>query len=319
MRRETFIKSLLVTLAAPTLLSTGCASVDLKMMIPANPGGGWDGTGYALGKALQEAGVAASVSYENKGGAAGTLGLAQFVNGRKGDANAMMMMGAAMLGGIIISKPPVTLSQATPLARLIIDYNVFVLPAASPLKTMKDVVEKMKRDPGSVKWGGGLRGSTEHIAAAMLASKVGVDAAKINYVPFRGGEEAVAAILGNNITVCGGSLGDFEAHIRSGKMRVIAVTSEARLRGVDVPTLKEQGFDVVIGNWRGVYGAPGITPEQRKALTEMIVKATKTNWWAAYVERNGWLPALMLGAEFEKFVDDEFASLRATMAKAGMI
>jgi putative tricarboxylic transport membrane protein len=153
----------------------------------------------------------------------------------------------------------------------------------------------------------------------MLASKVGVDAAKINYVPFRGGEEAVAAILGNNITVCGGSLGDFEAHIRSGKMRVIAVTSEARLRGVDVPTLKEQGFDVVIGNWRGVYGAPGITPEQRKALTEMIVKATKTNWWAAYVERNGWLPALMLGAEFEKFVDDEFASLRATMAKAGMI
>jgi putative tricarboxylic transport membrane protein len=112
-------------------------------------------------------------------------------------------MGAVMLGGIITGKPPVSLDKVTPIARLTSEYNVFVVPANSPLKTMKDVVDQLKKDPGSVKWGGGSRGSTEHIAAAMLAREVGVDAAKINYVPFRGGGEAVAAILGGNVTVGG--------------------------------------------------------------------------------------------------------------------
>ena len=178
-------------------------------------------------------------------------------------------MGAVMLGGIITGKPPVSLSQATPLARLTSEYNVFVLPAASPLKTMKDVVEQLKKDPGSVKWGGGSRGSTEHIAAAMLAREVGVDPAKINYVAFRGGGEAIAAILGGNVTVGGSGYSEFAEYITTGKMRAIAVTSETRLKGIDVPTLKEQGINVVIGNWRGVYGAGGITPAQRKALTDL--------------------------------------------------
>jgi putative tricarboxylic transport membrane protein len=102
-------------------------------------------------------------------------------------------------------------------------------------------------------------------------------------------------------------------------MRAIAVTSATRLKGVNVPTLKEQGINVEIGNWRGVYGAAGITPEQRKALTEMVVKATKSKAWAEAIEKNNWTPALMVGAEFEDFVDREFATLRATMVKAGMI
>jgi putative tricarboxylic transport membrane protein len=320
MRRDTFLKSIAALAAAGAVpRSVFAAAANLKMMIPANPGGGWDTTGRALGKALQESGAAASVSYDNKGGAAGALGLAQFVNGSKGDPNALMVMGAVMLGGIITGKPPVSLSQATPIARLTSEYNVFVLPAASPLKTMNDVIEQMKKDPGSVKWGGGSRGSTEHIAAAMIARAVGVDPAKINYVAFRGGGEATAAILGGNVTVGGSGYSEFAEYITTGKMRALAVTSDKRLKGVAVPTLKEQGIDVVIGNWRGVYGAPGITAEQRKALTELVVKATKSKAWAESLEKNNWTPALMAGADFDKFVDDEFASLRAVMAKSGMI
>jgi putative tricarboxylic transport membrane protein len=217
MRRDTFLKSLAALAAAGALpLGARAAAANLKMMIPANPGGGWDTTGRALGKALQDAGVATAVSYENKGGAAGAIGLAQFVNAAKGDGNSIMVMGAVMLGGIITGKPPVSVTQATPLARLTSEYNVFVVPAASPLKSMKDVVEQMQKDPGSVKWGGGSRGSTEHIAAAMLAREVGVDAAKINYVPFRGGGEAVAAILGNNVTVGGSGYSEFQQYIEAG-------------------------------------------------------------------------------------------------------
>ena len=319
MRRDTFLKSLAALSAAGLLTHTARAAANVKMMIPANPGGGWDTTGRALGKALQDAGLASAVTFENKGGAAGAIGLAQFVNAAKGDPNALMVMGAVMLGGIITGKPPVSLTQATPIARLTSEYNVFVLPENSPFKTMKDVVEAMKKDPASVKWGGGSRGSTEHIAAAMIAREVGVDAAKINYVPFRGGGEATAAILGGNVTVGGSGYSEFQQYIEAGKMKPIGVTSETRLKGIAIPTLKEQGINVVIGNWRGVYAAPGITAAQRKALTDLVIGATKSKAWAEALEKNNWTPALLSGKPFEDFVDSEFASLRATMVKSGMI
>jgi putative tricarboxylic transport membrane protein len=247
------------------------------------------------------------------------IGLAQFVNAAKGDGNAMMVMGAVMLGGIITGKPPVSVTQVTPVARLTTEYNVFVLPANSPFKSLGEVVEQLKKDPGSVKWGGGSRGSTEHIAAAMIAREAGVDASKINYVPFRCGGEATAAILGGNVTVGGSGYSEFQQYIESGRMKPIGVTSEARLKGIAIPTLKEQGVNVVIGNWRGVYGAAGISEAQRKALADMISKATKHKSWTEALEKNNWTPALLVGKEFEEFVDRDFASLRATMVKAGMV
>ena len=319
MRRDTFLKSLAALAAAGTLPLSAHAAAAIKMMIPANPGGGWDSTGRALGKALLDSGAASSVTYDNKGGAAGAIGLAQFVNSSKGDPNALMVMGAVMLGGIITGKPPVGLDKVTPLARLTSEYNVFVLPANSPFKTRKDVIEQLKKDHGSVKWGGGSRGSTEHIAAAMIAREVGVDPAKINYVAFRGGGEATAAILGGNVTIGGSGYSEFAEYIAAGKMRAVGVTSSARLKGVNVPTLKEQGINVDIGNWRGVYGAPGITAEQRKALIDALSKTFKHKAWQDAMEKNGWTPAWLAGDEFSNFVDSEFASLRATMAKSGMI
>jgi putative tricarboxylic transport membrane protein len=320
MRRDTFLKSLAALAAAGSLpLTASAQAAAIKMMLPANPGGGWDTTGRALGKAMQDAGVASSVTYENKGGAAGAIGLAQFVNGSKGDPNALMVMGAVMLGGIITGKPPVNLSQATPLARLTSEYNVFVLPANSPYKTMADVVAQLKKDPGSIKWGGGSRGSTEHIAAAMIAREVGVDPAKINYVAFRGGGEAISAILGGNVTVGGSGYSEFSEYIAAGKMKPIGVTSGQRLKGVNIPTLKEQGINVEIGNWRGVYGAPGISAEQRKTLIAMLEKAVKSKAWAEAMTKNDWTPAWLAGDAFAQFVDAEFASLRATMVKSGMV
>ena len=319
MRRDQFIKSVLALAAGSSLSLPSLAAASIKMMIPANPGGGWDTTGRALGKALQDAGVASSVTYENKGGAAGIIGLAQYANATKGDGNSLMVMGAVMLGGIITGKPPVSLDKVTPIARLTSEYNVFVVPANSPLKTMKDVVEQLKKDPGSVKWGGGSRGSTEHIAAAMLAREVGVDAAKINYVPFRGGGEAVAAILGGNVTVGGSGYSEFQQYIETGKMRPIAVTSAKRLKGINIPTMIEQGYNIDIGNWRGVYAPAGLTVAQRKDLTDMVLKATKSKSWAESLEKNNWTPAWMTNPAFDDFVDSEFASLRATMVKAGMI
>ncbi len=324
MRRDAFLKSMAAAAAAAALWPHASqAAAALKMMIPANPGGGWDTTGRALGKALVDSGLVSGVSYENKGGAAGALGLAQFVNASKGDPNALMVMGAVMLGGIITSRAPVNqLANCTPIARLTSEYNVFVLPANSPFKTMKDVVEQLKKDPASVKWAGGSRGSTEHIAAAMLAREAGVDASKINYVAFRGGGEATAAILGGNVTVGGSGFSEFAQYIEAGRMRPIGVTSPKRLGGAQsksIPTLKELGFNVEIGNWRGVYGAPGLSAAQRKALTDLVLAAVKTKAWQDSLGKNDWTASVLTGAEFEDFVDRDFAALRAVMVKSGMI
>lgn len=318
MRRSEFLKtlgSLAVCAATPPLAH---AATTLKMLIPANPAGGWDMTGRALGKALLEAKAFDTVQYDNKGGAAGVLGLTQFVNSARGDPHSVMVMGAVMLSGIIGNKPPVELQSCTPIARLTNEYNVFVVPTQSPLRTMKDVVAQLRKDPASVSWGGGSRGSTEHIAASMLARNVGVDPKKVNYVAFRGGGEAVAAILGGHVTVGGSGYSEFAEQIAAGKMRAIAVTSQKRLPGLGIPTMKEQGFDVVLGNWRGLYGAPGLTSAQRASLTEGVVRATKTKAWTDALASNGWSAAPLVGREFDDFVEYEFSSLRAIMYLSGM-
>jgi len=295
------------------------AGDNLKIMIGANPGGGYDQTGRGIGKALQEAGIADAVTYENKGGAGGTIALAQFANASKADGNSMLVVGAIMVGAIVQNKPPMTLANVTPVARLLAEYNVFVVPAASPIKSMKDVVEQMKKDPASVKWGGGSKGSIDHVSVAMIAREAGVDVTKMNYVPFKGGGEAVIAMLGGHVTVGTSGLAELDEFIKSGKLRPIGITSAQRLKGVNVPTLKEQGIDVEIFNWRGVYGAAGITPEQRKKLVDSVAKATKTKAWAETLEKNNWTPSLLTGDEFGKFVDDDHARMRALMVKLGML
>jgi putative tricarboxylic transport membrane protein len=307
-----------VTLAL-AMASSAQAGDNLKIMIGANPGGGYDQTGRGIGKALQEAGVADAVTYENKGGAGGTIALAQFANASKGDGNSMLVVGAIMVGAIVQNKPPVTLSNITPIARLLAEYNVFVVPAASPIKSMKDVADQMKKDPASVKWGGGSKGSVDHVSVAMITRELGVDVAKMNYVPFKGGGEAVIAILGGHVTVGTSGLAELEEFIKAGKLRPIGITSAQRLKGVDVPTLKEQGINVEIGNWRGVYGAAGITPEQRKKLVDGVSKATKTKAWAETLEKNNWTPSLLTGDDFGKFVDEDHARMRALMVKLGML
>jgi putative tricarboxylic transport membrane protein len=184
---------------------------------------------------------------------------------------------------------------------------------------MKDLVELLKKDPGAVKWGGGSRGSVDQISIARIAREAGVDPAKINYLPFQGGGEASAAIVGGYVTVGTSGWSELAPLIRSGKLRALAVTSGERLPGNPTPTLKEQGFDIEVVNWRGVYGAPGITAEQKKALTRAVVAATRQKSWTEAAASNAWSPALLTGTEFEKFVDAEQGRIEASMREVGLI
>ncbi|WP_244258963.1 Bug family tripartite tricarboxylate transporter substrate binding protein [Cupriavidus gilardii] len=287
-----------------------------KFMIGANPGGGWDQAGRTLGAAMVSAGVAKSASYDNRGGAGGTIGLTQFVNSDKGNPNALLVTGAVMVGAIETNKPPVTLKNATPIARLFTDTMVITVPASSPIKSIKDLTAQLKANPGSVSWGGGSKGSIDHILAGLIAKDIGVDPKRINYVPFQGGGEASASVLGGHVTAGIAGVSEFLPFIKSGKMRALAVTSKDRV--ADIPTLKEQGVNVEIYNWRGVYGAPGITPEQRKALIDAVVKATESPSWKQALTKNDWTPFLLTGDEFGKFVDAESARLGAMLRELGV-
>ena len=323
MRRQQFLQ----WLAAAPLASLGgplCASdlpaapAPFRVLIPANAGGGWDLTGRAFGHALVASGIASEVTYENRGGAAGTIGLAQFARGYRADPPALMIMGSVMLGGIITGRPPVSLDRVRPLARLTNEYNVFVLPPQSPYPNMAEVLRQFRKDPGSIKWGGGSRGSTEHIAVHMIAKAMGVPPQRINYVPFRGGGEAAAAVMGGYLTVGGSGFSEFLPHIASQRMRAVAVTSSTRLPGTDAPTLNELGVGVVIGNWRGVCAPAGLGAAEFAALTEAMQAALDSDDWRQAVERHQWLPDPLVGAPFEAFVAQEFESLRDVLLKAGL-
>ena len=306
-----FTALFLALLALPAL-----AQPSLKMMIPANPGGGWDQTGRSLAAAMQSAKLVSSVQFDNKGGAAGIIGLAQFVNSSKGDPNAVMMGGMVMVGGIILGKSAVNLSQVTPIARLTSEWEVIVVPAASPLKTMADLVKALKENPGKVSWGGGSAGGTDHILAGLIARAVGVDATKVNYVPYKGGGEAIAAILGGHVTVGVSGVGEFAEQVKAGKMRALAQSSPTKLDGI--PSLKEQGIDVELGNWRGIFGAPGITPQQRDALVKLVKDATETPSWKATLEKLGWTPVFLGGDDYGKFIEEDIKRVGAIIESLGL-
>src|SRR5690242_659786 len=289
-------------LLAGATLSAG-AQPALKVMIPANPGGGWDQTGRNLVAAMQSAHLVSSAQFDNKGGAAGAIGLTQFVNQSKGDPHALMIGGMVMVGGLYLSKSPLSLDQVTPVARLTSEYEVVVVPASSPIKTMADLVKALKADPGKVSWGGGSAGGTDHILAGLIAKAVGVDPRRVNYVAFKGGGEAVAAIVGGHVTVGVSGLGEFAEQIKGGRMRALAVSGPKGEEGI--ATLKEQGIDVELGNWRGVFGAPGLTSAQREGLVKLVKTATETPAWKATLEKLGWTPVFLGGDEFKKFIAED--------------
>ena len=294
----------LASVAAAALVVAGNAlAIDsIKMLIPANPGGGWDTTGRELAKAMQAGGAVKNVQFDNKGGAAGAIGLAQFVNSSKGDPNAVMMGGMVMIGGLITNKSAVKIDQVTPLARLTSEFEVIVVPASGP-KDLGELIAKFKANPGSVSWGGGSAGGTDHILAGLIAKAVGVDPTKVNYVPFKGGGDTVAAIIGGHVSAGIAGISEFAQHIKSGKMRALAVSSPKTLEGIK--SLKEQGVDVELANWRGIFGAPGITKAQRDELIKAVEAGTKTKEWAEALKKNDWTPYWLAGDEYGAFVVTE--------------
>ncbi|MEA2906234.1 MAG: putative tricarboxylic transport rane protein [Alphaproteobacteria bacterium] len=310
----TMAAGLAVALAAPA-----AAQLELKIMAPAAPGGGWDQTARSMQQAMVAEKIARSVQVTNVAGAGGAIGIAQFVNSAKGDGNQLMVNGFVMVGALLMNKSPVSLDQVTPIAKLTEETQVIVVPANSPIKTAKDLAEAVKKDVAKVTFAGGSAGGVDHIMAALFAGNVGAEASKVNYIPFSGGGESLAAILGGKVTAGISGYGEYEGQIKAGKLRALGVTAPQRLPGIDVPTFKEQGIDLVLTNWRSVMAAPAITPAQKKTLSDAVEKMARSASWKDILKQKGWDDAYLTGDDFVAFLKQEQVRVNEVLKSVGLV
>ncbi|WP_396270938.1 Bug family tripartite tricarboxylate transporter substrate binding protein [Ideonella sp.] len=281
----------------------------LRVLIPGNAGGGWDQTGRALGAAIQAAGLAQKVEYENKGGKGGTIGLADFVERFSSDPAALLVGGMVMVGAIAASRPKVTLAQVTPLARLTSDYMVLVSGATSKIRDLKDLADEMKRDLSSVVFTGGSAGGVDHMLAAMMARQLRLDVSKLKYEPNPGGKEAVAMITSGKASVAISGYSEFKADIEAKVLTPLAVSSRRKLYGI--PSLSEGGIQTDLANWRGVFAAGKISEEQQANLRRIISRATETPQWRQTVAEKNWNVATLIGKDFADSLTIEQAMAEA--------
>jgi putative tricarboxylic transport membrane protein len=289
----------------------------LRIVAPAAPGGGWDQTARAMQQALQGAGVVTTPVVENVPGAAGTIGLARFIGAERGNGDALLVSGLIMLGGIVMHDSPVTLADVEPIARLTGEYEVLTVPTRSPFRTLDDLLREFRSDPESISWGGGSAGGSDHLLAGLIARAVGVEPRRVNYIAFSGGGEALAAIVGGQVSVGINGLAEFAAQIEAGTVRVLAISSADRLPGLDVPTLREQGVDVEFENWRSVVAPPGISAEQRARLAAVVEAMARSAEWREQSGRYRWLDRYLAGEEFAAFTAAEERRVRTVLRELG--
>ena len=291
----------------------------LKITAPAAPGGGWDSSARSLQQVMMSTKAVPSVQVVNIPGAGGTVGLAQFSGSAKKDPNQLLMMGVTMVGAILTNKAPVGLDSVKPIARLTADPLVIVVPAASKYRTLGDLAADLKADTSRVVWAGGSAGGADHILAGLFAKAAGGDAAKLNYVPFSGGGEALAEMLGGRVSAGISGYNEFESQVKAGNLRALAVSTQERISGVDVPTLKEQGYDVSFTNWRGLVAGADITEAQRNALSDLAKTVLASAEWKKIIKARGWEDAYLNATDYAAFLKEEQVRVRGALDSIGLL
>jgi len=318
--RRTLLAALAATPAVAGIARAAAMFENLLMFIPAGPGGGWDGTGRAVEQAARSAGLVTNFQFENVGGAGGMVGLPRFVNQRKGNGNALLVGGSVMVGAGITNKSPVTISNVVPIARLTEEAGVVVVPANSPFKDMAGLAAALKANPGAVPIGGGSAGGTDHIVLGLVLKALGRKPSEASYVAFAGGGPANAAILGGQVGAGISGFSEFSEQIKAGRMRALAVSSEKRFEGdgSDIPTLKEAGIDVVAANWRGVFGAPGVSDAQKAGLVALMTAIHGSAAWKEILKTRGWTDTFLAGDPFATFLKKEITDTEVVLKDLGL-
>jgi putative tricarboxylic transport membrane protein len=291
----------------------------LRMMVPNSPGGGYDLTARTAVKIMEDDDITGRVEVFNVIGAGGTVAMARLMN-EKGNNDLMMTMGLGVVGATYTNGSKIKASDATAIAKLIEDPGAFFVPTDSPYKTIGDFVKAWKADPSKITIGGGSSpGGPDHLFPMETARAVGVDPKAVNFVTYDGGGDLLTALLGKKIAAGTSSPGELTDQIEAGQLRVLAVSSEERVEGIDAPTLKEAGIDLTFANWRGVLAPPEISDDAKQAMVKVLEDLHGTQQWKEALVKNGWTDAFVTGAEFEQFLKDQDQRVSTTLTELGLL
>ena len=299
--------------------SGGYPDKAITLLVGANPGGGWDQLARLIQQIMMTEGISpVPVEVINRGGAGGTIGLTELVTRHRRDPYMLMIGGSTLASASISHGSRFTMLDSVPLARIVSEYDVVAVPTDSPFQSMEALTARLRSDPESVVWGGGSAASIDHILVGLIAQAAGVDPRRITYVAFAGGGEASAAVMGGQVTAGVSGLAEWKSLAEAGRMRLLAISSAQRLDGIDVPTLREAGLDVVVENWRSLMLPPGVRNSEKEWLLSAIESLRASEDWTEVLERFSWTDRFLAGPEFESFLREEMIDTAKILQDLGL-
>jgi putative tricarboxylic transport membrane protein len=284
------------------------------------PGGGSDRTLRIMSKIMQQTQlVPVAVNVVNKPGGGGTVAY-NYLNTHPGDAHYLQLASKSLLTNHIAGNGP-SYTEFTPIAFLFGEYIAVTVKPDSPLKSARDIVERLKKDSGSLTFGIATSlGNPNHQAVATALREAGIDIKKLKNVIFPSGGAASTAMMGGHVDIVPITAGFAAQMARQGQVRVLAVTSPGRLADVlaTVPTWREQGYDVIVSNWRSMVGPRGMTEAQVAYWEQAFKRFVESDEWKKELETNFWTSEYMRSAETRKYLEQDNAQVRAFLAELGL-
>ncbi|YAL83676.1 Bug family tripartite tricarboxylate transporter substrate binding protein [Dermacoccaceae bacterium W4C1] len=324
-RRSLVLGGLGTLLAGPLLGGCGVTrdsgepNARLRMMIPNSPGGGYDLTGRAAVKVMEDEDITGRFEVFNVIGASGTVAMARLMN-EKGNTDLMMTMGLGVVGATYTNKSDARVSRATPLVKLIEESEGVLVPKNSPHKTIDDLIAAWKKNPrGTAVGGGSAPGGPDHLFPMELAKASGLDPKRVNFVSYDGGGDLLPALLGSKVAFATSGLGEYVEQIKNGSVRVLAVSGARRVKGIEAPTLTESGTDLTFTNWRGVLAPPGISETRRNELIELLTKMHASQAWKDILVKQDWTDSWQTGDEFGSFLKAQDKRVGDTLKELGLV
>lgn len=311
-----------ITLGSSALTAHAGDSIDsIHFLIPGGAGGGWDGTARGTGEALTKSGLIKTASYQNMSGGGGGKAIAHLIETANQSEGTLMVNSTPIVVRSLTKVFPQSFRDLTPVAATIADYGAFIVKDDSPIKSWKDVVEGFKKNPRKMKFAGGSsKGSLDHLVPAAAIQAEGLDPKKLRYIPYDAGGKAMAGLLSGEAELLSTGLGEALEMSKAGQVRILAITAPDRLKDApNVPTLVEMGNPTVFANWRGFFGAPGLSKAKAKAYADILGKMYDTPEWETVRARNGWVNVYKPGDEFYSFLEDQEKQVGSLMRELGFL
>jgi len=324
--KEVIMKRIMLLCFALIAVVGLCVSGDweptrgIEFIAPSGAGGGWDAicrnSAFVLGEANL---VTQPMVVFNMSGGGGMVALAYIIEQQEGNEHLLFAASNSISFRMASGLTDYTYADVTPIAQIASEFGVYAVATGSSYETLADIVAALQADPTSVTFGGGSSpGSMDHIKVALLGKDLGLVPTDLTYVPFQGGGEALAALLGGHVDVFTGDLSEILGYVTSGEITVAAILSEERLPNYqDIPTAVEQGIDVIFPVWRGLCMPPGLSDEAVTFWTGALEQMVQTDEWAAVLVERAWSDVTKFGTEFSDFVNAEYDSYKLLLEELG--